>query len=564
MHGAARLPHDQRDGRPHRPARDEAGRRPLEGAAGSTSRKILYQPRGRARGRPLSARSRRTTAWTSRSTTRRCCELCEPALERGEKVDGDAADPQRQPRGRHDHRQRDHAPATAPRACRTTRSSCTSRARPARASARSCRSGMTLTLEGDANDYVGKGLSGGKIIVYPPAGSTFVPEENIIIGNVALYGATSGEAYIRGMAGERFCVRNSGVNAVVEGGGRPRLRVHDRRPGGRARADRAATSRPACRAASPTSGRRRATSRAAATRRWSSLGKLEDAEEIERGARADPAARAATPAASARRRSWRSWDAAGAEVRARSCRTTTGACSRRSEDARRPGCRGEEADDGRVRGERARRSRGWAGSKDEQSETELMGKPTGFMEYQRTSCRATRPPKERVRDWHEFHDHLAENDAAASRARAAWTAACRSATPARCSSGMASGCPINNLIPEWNDLVYRGLWQRGARAAAQDEQLPRVHRPRLPGAVRGLVRARHQRAAGHDQEHRVRDHRQGLRGGLGRPRAARDAHRQEGRGRRLGPGRAWPPPRSSTGPATGSPCSSAPTASAAC
>jgi len=76
--------------------------------------------------------------------------------------------------------------------------------------------GLTWILEGDANDYVGKGLSGGKIIVYPPEGSTFVAEENIIIGNVALYGATSGEAYIRGMAGERFCVRNSGVSAVVE------------------------------------------------------------------------------------------------------------------------------------------------------------------------------------------------------------------------------------------------------------------------------------------------------------------------------------------------------------
>src|SRR5207302_3965396 len=75
--------------------------------------------------------------------------------------------------------------------------------------------GMTLELEGDANDYLGKGLSGGKIILYPPKGSTFVPEENIITGNVAFYGATSGEAYIRGMAGERFAVRNSGVNAVV-------------------------------------------------------------------------------------------------------------------------------------------------------------------------------------------------------------------------------------------------------------------------------------------------------------------------------------------------------------
>jgi glutamate synthase (ferredoxin) len=76
--------------------------------------------------------------------------------------------------------------------------------------------GMTFRLEGDANDYVGKGLSGGKIIVYPPPGSPFRSEENIIVGNVALYGATSGEAYFRGMAGERFCVRNSGVYAVVE------------------------------------------------------------------------------------------------------------------------------------------------------------------------------------------------------------------------------------------------------------------------------------------------------------------------------------------------------------
>ncbi len=68
--------------------------------------------------------------------------------------------------------------------------------------------GMTIELEGDANDYFGKGLSGGKMIVYPPTGSTFVPEENIIIGNVALYGATGGEIFVRGMAGERFGVRN--------------------------------------------------------------------------------------------------------------------------------------------------------------------------------------------------------------------------------------------------------------------------------------------------------------------------------------------------------------------
>jgi len=77
--------------------------------------------------------------------------------------------------------------------------------------------GITLELEGDANDYFGKGLSGGRVLVYPPKTSTFQPEQNVIIGNVALYGATGGEAFVRGLAGERFAVRNSGALAVVEG-----------------------------------------------------------------------------------------------------------------------------------------------------------------------------------------------------------------------------------------------------------------------------------------------------------------------------------------------------------
>jgi glutamate synthase (NADPH/NADH) large chain len=79
--------------------------------------------------------------------------------------------------------------------------------------------GLTLELEGEANDYFGKGLSGARLVVYPPKEAKFKAEENIIIGNVALYGATSGQAFIRGMAGERFCVRNSGGTAVVEGVG---------------------------------------------------------------------------------------------------------------------------------------------------------------------------------------------------------------------------------------------------------------------------------------------------------------------------------------------------------
>jgi glutamate synthase domain-containing protein 3 len=79
--------------------------------------------------------------------------------------------------------------------------------------------GVTLELEGDSNDYLGKGLSGGRIIAYPPKTSSFLPEESILVGNVVLYGATSGEIFLNGIAGERFCVRNSGATAVVEGVG---------------------------------------------------------------------------------------------------------------------------------------------------------------------------------------------------------------------------------------------------------------------------------------------------------------------------------------------------------
>ena len=98
---------------------------------------------------------------------------------------------------------------------------CTSPARPARASAPSCPSGITLRLEGDANDYVGKGLSGGRLVVRPADSHArrSCAEENIIAGNVILYGATGGEAFLRGVVGERFCVRNSGATAVVEGVG---------------------------------------------------------------------------------------------------------------------------------------------------------------------------------------------------------------------------------------------------------------------------------------------------------------------------------------------------------
>ena len=118
---------------------------------------------------------------------------------------------------------------SARRVCRTTPSTAPSTGSAGQSFGAFLARGITFRLEGDANDYFGKGLSGGRLIAVPPAGSTFVPEENIIIGNTVLYGATSGEAFIRGIAGERFCVRNSGADCRGRGHRRPLRRIHDRR-----------------------------------------------------------------------------------------------------------------------------------------------------------------------------------------------------------------------------------------------------------------------------------------------------------------------------------------------
>ena len=214
-HGAPRLHAVLQDGRAERAPRDAPRRGPLEGA----DARLLADPLeavGAARGEADAAHP---AGARPRGGARRhdAHPALPPRARARDARDRDAPDPERQPRRRDDARERGDAPLGRRRACPTTRSGSASRARRARASARSSRPGMTLFLEGDANDYVGKGLSGGRIVVFPPSGATFVPEENVIVGNVAFYGATAGEAFIRGVAGERFCVRNSGVTAVVEG-----------------------------------------------------------------------------------------------------------------------------------------------------------------------------------------------------------------------------------------------------------------------------------------------------------------------------------------------------------
>ena len=141
-----------------------------------------------------------------------------PGARRAEAGQTRAADPQHQPHRRHDSQQRDHSQARRGRAARRHHSDSLPRHRGAKLPGLR-RAGVTFRFEGDVNDYVGKGLSGGKIIVFPDRDSTLVAEDNIIAGNVALYGATAGQLYVRGVAGERFCVRNSGADAVVEGVG---------------------------------------------------------------------------------------------------------------------------------------------------------------------------------------------------------------------------------------------------------------------------------------------------------------------------------------------------------
>jgi glutamate synthase (NADPH/NADH) large chain len=204
-HGAARLPHHRGDGRP---------RRPLEPKQAVEHWKARASTSATSSTRPTSGPTSDATARIKQDhgldksldlTT--LLDICAPAIERGEKVVAELP-----------IRNVNRVVGTITGSEVTKKWGAkglpedTIRIRFKGSAGQSFGAfmprGMTFSIEGDANDYVGKGLSGGKIIVRPPA-ATFKAEENIIIGNVALYGATAGEAYIRGMAGERFAVRNS-------------------------------------------------------------------------------------------------------------------------------------------------------------------------------------------------------------------------------------------------------------------------------------------------------------------------------------------------------------------
>ena len=281
--------------------------------------------------------------------------------------------------------------------------------------------GVELTLHGDANDYVGKGLSGGVLAVRPPAGSAFAAEENVIVGNTVLYGATAGKAFFRGQAGERFAVRNSGACAVVEGlgdhgceymtGGRVVVLGRTGRnfaagmSGGIAYVlDEDGTFAQRCN--TELVGLERV------GRRLQSSYALVDEHARRTGS--------AVAERAARRLELRPWPRS-----CRSCRTSTSARSATARSRAR-----QRVPHARDRGGR------------------LVGKLGGFLKFARVDA-PERDPGERVHDYREVGGVLPLPLVQEQGAR------CMECGVPFCHNG----CPLGNLIPEWNDLVYRDRWR---------------------------------------------------------------------------------------------------------
>ncbi|KAF7311548.1 Glutamate synthase [Mycena kentingensis (nom. inval.)] len=345
--------------------------------------------------------------------------------------------------------------------------------------------GITIELEGDANDYVGKGLSGGRLIVYPPKNSTFKAEENIIIGNVCLYGATSGEAFIRGVAAERFAVRNSGANAVVEGTGDHGCEYMT---GGRV-------------VVLGTTGRNFAagmsggiayvldtahTFASKVNMEMVGLGKVTDPREIaalrsliedhrhftgsevadrvlhdfhhllplfvrvmphdykrildEQAAREKEEKLRQSVIDLVPSRTASQVDLASGLEEALPPRPPSSAPASIAGSYSRP--RHEPAvvdmedslvDDSSTKARLAK-----------------VDKTRGFMKYKRLG-EAYRPPRKRVKDWKEISSRLTESELKYQSAR------CMDCGVPFCQSD--SGCPISNIIPKWNDLVFKGQWK---------------------------------------------------------------------------------------------------------
>ncbi len=316
--------------------------------------------------------------------------------------------------------------------------------------------GLTLSLTGDCNDYMGKGLSGGKLVVRPPEGITFKPEENIIIGNVALYGATSGKAFVSGVAGERFCVRNSGAVAVVEGVGDHGCEYMT----GGTVVVLGQTGKNF--AAGMTGGIAYVLDEnwdfyQRVNKETVSLEPVEHKYDV------------ATLKELIREHVELTGSPRGKEILdnfseflpkfKKVLPTITTICCGSSPPWK-------SADSTASR----RRSKHSTPCRRTSKEGNIMAKLTGFMDYTRKTSTDV-PPLERIENFNEFHIWLSREEQQTQAAR------CMDCGVPFCQAGMmiggmASGCPLNNLIPEWNDLVYQGKWELALRRLRTTNRFP--------------------------------------------------------------------------------------------
>ena len=364
--------------------------------------------------------------------------------------------------------------------------------------------GITLRLVGDTNDYFGKGLSGGRLTLRPDPSAPFAAEENIIAGNVILYGATAGEIFVRGIVGERFCVRNSGALAVVEGvgdhgceymtGGRVVVlgRIGRNFAAGMSGGIAYVLDLPAA-PGQPGDGRHR------------------------------PAHRRRPRLPARRRRAALHRDRLGGGPRA-AARLGRGGRPVRQDHAQGLQAGQPRPGDRRARGPRRRTKRSWRPP---------MGDPKGFLTTPRELPRR-RPVELRLQDWREVYEDF-DRDALEKQA-----GRCMNCGIPFCHQG----CPLANLIPEWNDLVYRHDWREASERLHATNNFPEFTGTLCPAPCEAACVLAINSDAGDHQAGRDRDRRPGLGRGLGDPAAAGARHRQAGgRGRlRARPG--WPRPSS--------------------
>jgi glutamate synthase (NADPH/NADH) len=308
--------------------------------------------------------------------------------------------------------------------------------------------GVTLELEGDANDYVGKGLSGGRLIVYPPRNAVYRAEENVLIGNVCLYGATRGTCYFRGIAAERFCVRNSGATAVVEGVGD---HACEYMTGGRV-------------LVLGSTGRNFAAGMSGGiayvldihhdfeqkvNQEMVELSGVEEPEEIAflRGLVEDHhhytgSELAARILLDFNRALPRFVKVMPVDYKRVLLEEKAKAAEKKKSEYPLPILAGNPVRTAHEESLKAEHA--------EKKKALVLDKTRGFMKYQRRSEKY-RNPKTRTRDWAELSQRLNEDELKYQSAR------CMDCGVPFCQSD--TGCPISNIIPKWNELVFQGQWR---------------------------------------------------------------------------------------------------------